>query len=65
MYCYVLVCLLPVPTLFIGLNLHKAFVPWWATWVMVAFMLFHLVVELMLEIHGCINSKKQRSQSTH
>ena len=23
-------------------------------------MLFHLIIELMLEIHGCINGKKQK-----
>ncbi|ELT98132.1 hypothetical protein CAPTEDRAFT_207798 [Capitella teleta] len=54
---------LATPTLFIGLNLHKAFVPWWATWVLVAFMLFHLIIELLLEIHGCLNSRKQESRS--
>jgi hypothetical protein len=51
---------LATPTLFIGLNLPKAHVPWWATWVMVVFMLFHLIIELMLEIHGCVNSRKQK-----
>jgi hypothetical protein len=51
---------LAIPTLMIGLNLPKAHVPWWATWVMVAFLLFHLIIELMLEIHGCLNSKKQK-----
>ena len=55
--------LIAAPTLFIGLNLHKAFVPWWATWVLVAFMLFHLIIELMLEIHGCLNSRKQECKS--
>jgi len=51
---------LATPTMFIGLNLPKAHVPWWATWVMVAFMLFHLIIELMLEIHGCLNANKQK-----
>lgn len=45
--------------IFIGLNLQKAHVPWWATWVVAAFFLFHLIVELILEIHGCLNSKKE------
>ena len=44
----------------IGLNLPKAHVPWWATWVVVVFMLFHLIIELLLEIHGCINGHKQK-----
>lgn len=51
---------LATPTLFIGMNLPKAHVPWWVTWVLVAFMLFHLIVELMLEIHGCLNANKQK-----
>jgi len=51
---------LAMPTLFIGLNLPKAHVPWWATWVMVVYMLFHLIIELLLEIHGCINARKQK-----
>jgi len=52
------------PTIFIGLNLPKAHVPWWGTWVMVAFMLFHLIIELVLEIHGCMNSKKQKGNAS-
>jgi hypothetical protein len=51
---------LQVPTIFIGLNLHKAFVPSWATWIITAFVLFHLIVELLLEIHGCLNARKQK-----
>ena len=53
-------CCCPVPAIFIGLNLHKAFVPSWATWVITAFVLFHLIIELILEIHGCLNAKKQQ-----
>lgn len=53
---------LATPTMFIGLNLAKAHVPWWTTWVMVAFMLFHLIIELLLEIHGCINGRKQKKR---
>lgn len=53
------VSVLATVNLFIGLNLPKAHVPWWTSWVMVSFFLFHLIVELMLEIHGCLNSKKQ------
>jgi len=49
-----------VPAIFIGLNLHKAFVPAWATWVFTAFVLFHLIIELLLEIHGCLNARKQK-----
>jgi len=54
---------LAAPTMFIGMSLYKAFVPWWATWVAVAFFLFHIIIELMLEIHGCINGPKQKSRS--
>jgi len=49
-----------VPAIFIGLNLHKAFVPSWATWIITAFYLFHLIIELLLEIHGCLNARKQQ-----
>ena len=49
-----------VPAIFIGLSLHKAFVPSWATWVITAFVLFHLIIELLLEIHGCLNARKQQ-----
>jgi hypothetical protein len=51
---------LQMPAILIGLNLHKAFVPSWATWIITAFLLFHLIIELLLEIHGCLNSKKQQ-----
>jgi hypothetical protein len=51
---------LQMPTIFIGLNLHKAFTPSWATWVITAFVLFHLIIELLLEIHGCLNARKQK-----
>jgi hypothetical protein len=51
---------LQMPAIFIGLNLHKAFVPSWATWIITAFVLFHLIIELLLEIHGCLNAKKQQ-----
>lgn len=51
---------LQLPAIFIGLNLHKAFVPPWATWIMTAFVLFHLIIELLLEIHGCLNARKQQ-----
>jgi len=54
---------LSTPTIFIGLNLPKAHVPWWATWVMVAFFLFHFVIELILEIHGCLNARKQKQRN--
>jgi hypothetical protein len=54
---------LATPTILIGLSLPKAFIPWWATWVMVAFLLFHVVIELLLEIHGCINARKQKQRS--
>ena len=53
-----------VPAIFIGLNLHKSFVPSWATWVMTAFILFHLIIELLLEIHGCLNARKQKRTYT-
>jgi len=51
---------LQMPAIFIGLSLHKAFVPSWATWVITAFVLFHLIIELLLEIHGCLNARKQQ-----
>ena len=54
-----------VPALLIGLNLHKAFVPSWSTWIITAFFLFHLVIELMLEIHGCLNARKQQRTYSH
>ncbi|CAD5122750.1 DgyrCDS11159 [Dimorphilus gyrociliatus] len=54
--------LISMPTVFIGLSMQKAAVPSWATWVMMAFFLFHLIVELLLEIHGCINSRKQKER---
>jgi len=53
---------LAAPTLFIGLSMPKAFTPSWATWVLVAFYLFHVIIELLLEIHGCINGRKQKQR---
>lgn len=51
---------LAVVAMFIGLSLPKSRVPWWTTWIVAAFYLFHLIIELMLEIHGCLNGKKQK-----
>ena len=51
------------PQMFIGLSLPKVHAPWWVTWVLVAFLLFHIIIELLLEIHGCINSRKQKRMS--
>ena len=59
-HCALLTWYVSVPAIFIGLNLHKAFVPPWATWIMTAFVLFHLIIELLLEIHGCLNARKQQ-----
>lgn len=49
-----------VPTIFIGMDFGKANVPWWATWILVIWVIFHIVIELSLEVHQCCTYKKNK-----
>lgn len=49
-----------VPNMFIGMSFGKAHVPWWATWILFIYILFHIIVEITLEIHQCCTHKKNK-----
>ncbi|XP_061175117.1 pikachurin-like [Saccostrea echinata] len=51
---------LAIPNMFIGMSFGKAHVPWWATWILFIYILFHIIVEITLEIHQCCTHKKNK-----
>ncbi|CAH1773710.1 unnamed protein product, partial [Owenia fusiformis] len=53
---------LATPTIFLGMGFPKVFVPWWATWIMVAWVIFHVVCELILEIHQCCMNRRNKEK---
>ncbi|XP_076440456.1 putative ferric-chelate reductase 1 [Babylonia areolata] len=53
---------LAIPQIFIGMDFGKANVPWWATWILVIWVIFHIVVELSLEVHQCCTYKKNKER---
>lgn len=53
---------LAIPTIFIGMDFGKVMVPWWATWILVIWVIFHIAVELSLEIHQCCTYKKNKER---
>ncbi|XP_012934550.1 putative ferric-chelate reductase 1 [Aplysia californica] len=53
---------LAIPQIFIGMDFGKVMVPWWATWILVIWVIFHIVVELSLEIHQCCTYKKNKER---
>lgn len=53
---------LAIPNIFIGMDFGKVGVPWWATWILVIWVIFHIVVELTLEIHQCCTHKKNKEK---
>uniref|UniRef100_A0A0B7BD10 Cytochrome b561 domain-containing protein n=1 Tax=Arion vulgaris TaxID=1028688 RepID=A0A0B7BD10_9EUPU len=53
---------LAIPQIFIGMDFGKVMVPWWATWVLVIWVIFHIIVELTLEIHQCCTYKKNKER---
>lgn len=53
---------LAIPNMFIGMSFGKAHVPWWATWILFIYILFHIIVEITLEIHQCCTHKKNKER---
>ncbi|GFR58725.1 ferric-chelate reductase 1 [Elysia marginata] len=53
---------LSIPQIFIGMEFGKVGVPWWATWILVIWVIFHIAVELTLEIHQCCTYKKNKER---
>ncbi|XP_041360085.1 putative ferric-chelate reductase 1 [Gigantopelta aegis] len=53
---------LAIPTIFIGMDFGKPNVPWWATWILVIWFIFHLVIEISLEVHQCCTHKKNKER---
>lgn len=44
---------LAVPTIFIGMDLSKSDLPNWCAWLLFAWVIFHIIVEIILEVHYC------------
>lgn len=44
---------LAVPCIFIGMDLKKSDIPNWCAWILFVWVIVHIVVELILEIHYC------------
>jgi hypothetical protein len=44
---------LAVPCIFIGMDLKKSDIPNWCAWVLFVWVIFHIIVEIVLEIHYC------------
>jgi len=44
---------LAVPAIFIGMDLPKSDVPNWCSWLLFVWVIVHIVVEIVLEIHYC------------
>lgn len=53
---------LSIPQIFIGMDFGKVGVPWWATWILVIWVIFHIAIELTLEIHQCCTYKKNKER---
>jgi len=44
---------LAVPCIFIGMDLSKSDIPNWCAWLLFAWVIFHIIVEIVLEVHYC------------
>ncbi|RNA19586.1 ferric-chelate reductase 1 [Brachionus plicatilis] len=44
---------LAIPTIFIGMDLSKSDVPNWCSWLLFFWVIFHIIVEIVLEVHYC------------
>ncbi|XP_064604211.1 putative ferric-chelate reductase 1 [Liolophura sinensis] len=53
---------LAIPNIFIGMDFGKPNVPWWATWILLFYVIFHLIVEVTLEVHQCCTYKKNKER---
>lgn len=53
---------LAIPNMFIGMDFGKAMVPWWATWILCIYILYHIIVEITLEVHQCCTHKKNKER---
>jgi hypothetical protein len=49
---------LSVPQVFIGMDLRKIDLPNWCSWVLFFWVIFHIVVEIILEVHYCCTFHK-------
>lgn len=53
---------LAIPNMFIGMDFGKSMVPWWATWILCIYILYHIIVEITLEVHQCCTHKKNKER---
>lgn len=60
--CWAIAFCLAIPNIFIGLDMGKANVPWWLTWIVCLFYLFHLICEILLEIHQCCTQRRNEER---
>lgn len=44
---------LAVPCIFIGMDLSKSDIPNWCAWLLFAWVIFHILIEIILEVHYC------------
>lgn len=57
-----MVYLIVVVAIFLGMLFEAAHVPWWLTYVMMAYCLVHVITEFALEIHNCCMYDKNRDR---
>lgn len=54
---------LAVPCIFIGMDLAKSDVPNWCAWLLFAWVIFHIVIEIILEIHYCCTFNRHNGEN--
>lgn len=51
-------------TIFIGFEIEKSGVPTYTKYVMAAFVAYQLLIELILELHGCLQKSEEKIGKT-
>jgi len=54
---------LAVPCIFIGMDLSKSDIPNWCAWLLFAWVIFHIVTEIILEVHYCCTFRQNGQYS--
>ncbi|XP_074640618.1 ferric-chelate reductase 1-like [Tubulanus polymorphus] len=54
--------ILAVINIFIGMDLEAAAVLWFCSWILVAWVIFHAVVQITLEIHQCCMRRRDKEK---
>lgn len=53
---------LAVPAVFIGMDNSKLDLPNWCAWLLFAWVIFHIIIEIILEVHYCCTFNKQEER---